>query len=196
VKTDHDIHERHRISVGFEDYFRNGTAGTCGNVLEGPANYEGFGNIINNCSTSKQPYKAARLNYTFSIRPDLLLAFNAGIAWDPFGQSLAPEGLNAGCAAGLKGTYTCGTPIVNISNFTGWGQQQNRFVGEEYSEPADVSLTWIKGRHELKFGSQFNQVNYNPVAESFTNGDYTFDGGGTRQPDFTKGTAAIFPGSG
>jgi hypothetical protein len=196
IKTDHNIHDRQRISVAFEDFIRNGTASTCGNVLEGAANYEGFSNDVNNCSTQHQPYKAARLNYTFSIRPDLLLAMNAGFVWDPFGQSLSPEGLTAGARAGLKGTLTTGTPVVTVAQATGFGQQQNKFVGEEYVVPADVSLTWIKNAHEFKFGSQFDQPMYNPVGESFSNGAFGFDGGGTNQPDFTAGGPALRPGYG
>ena len=196
IKTDHSFGDRHRLSLGYEQFFRNGTAGACGNVLEGAANYVGFGNDVNNCSFASVHAKNFRLNYSFSIRPNLLLAVNTGFAYDPFGQSLNDAGLTAGTRAGLTGTFTGGTPVVSVAQATGFGQQQNRFEGNEWIMPSDVGVTWIKNNHQFKFGTQFNYVVYNPVAESFSSGQFGFDGGGTNQPDFTGGGPQQQPGYG
>lgn len=196
IKTDHNFGERHRLSLAYEHFFRNGTAGGCGNVLEGAANYVGFGEDVNNCSVATVHAKNFRLNYSFSIRPNLLLAVNVGFAYDPFGQSLSEAGLTAGTRAGLTGTFTGGTPVVSIAQATGFGQQQNRFAGNEFIIPSDVGLTWIKNSHQFKFGSQFNHVVYSPIGESFSNGQFGFDGGGTNQPDFTAGGPSQQPGYG
>jgi hypothetical protein len=196
IKTDHQFGQRHRLSLGFEWFIRNGTGSTCGNVLEGAANYIGFSDTINNCSLANVHAKNFRLNYTFLIRPDLVLAFNTGVAYDPFNQILAQAGLTAGTQAGLTGTFTHGTPVVNVSQSTGFGQEQNAFIGNEYIVPFDLSVTWTRGEHQFKFGSQFNHVVYSPNAQSFSNGGFTFDGGGTNQPSFTAATPSAAPGYG
>jgi hypothetical protein len=196
IKTDHEIGRRQRLSIGFEDFIRNGTAGACGNVLEGPANYIGFSQDVNNCSIASVHARNLRLNYTFSFRPDLLIALNTGFAYDPFGQTLSPQGLTAGTRAGLTGTFTHGTPVVTIAQSTGFGQQQNEYEGYEDIVPVDLSVSWTRNVHQFKFGSQYNNVVFRPIAQSYSNGSFDFDGGGTNQPSFTGGGPSMQPGYG
>jgi hypothetical protein len=196
IKTDHQIGEHQRLSVGYEWFIRNGTSGGCGNVLEGAANYVGFSEDVNNCSIASVHAKNFRVNYTYALRPDLLLAVNTGVAYDPFGQTLSSQGLTAGTRAGLTGTFTHGTPVVNVAQSTGFGQIQNAFNGHEYIIPVDASVMWTRNVHQFKFGLQYNHVVYRPIAESNSNGTFSFDGGGTNQPNFTSGGPSMQPGYG
>jgi len=196
IKTDHQLGHNQRLSLGYEWFIRNGTAGACGNVLEGAANYAGFSQDVNNCSIASVHAKNLRVNYSFAFRPDLLFAFNTGLAWDPFGQTLSPQGLTAGARAGLTGTYTHGTPVVNIAEATGFGQEQNAFDGYEYILPTDTSMIWTHGTHQIQYGLQYNYVVYRPIAESYSNGGFTFDGGGTDQPNFIGSGPEQEPGYG
>jgi hypothetical protein len=196
IKTDHQFGEKQHLSLGYEWFIRNGTSGGCGNVLEGAANYQGFSQAVNNCSISTVHAKNFRLNYNYAIHPELLFAFNAGLAYDPFGQTLSQQGLTAGSNAGLTGTFTHGTPVVNIAESTGFGQEQNEFDGYEYILPTDTSLIWTRNTHQFKFGLQYNYVVYRPIAESYSNGGFGFDGGGTNQPNFTGSGPTTEPGYG
>lgn len=194
LKTDHLFGNAQRLSFGAEVFFRNGTPGKCGNVIEGRASYEGFGDSINSCATLRAKNKAFRANYSGMLTEHLLLSANAGIAYAPFGQSLVEEGLTAGERAGLRGTYTTGTPIVVLGDTTGFGQNQNQYTGSQWIAPVDVSLTAFNGAHQLKFGFQFNHVVNAPVRQTNSNGTFTFTGAATRQPSFTGTGSFIQPG--
>jgi hypothetical protein len=196
IKTDHQFGEKQRLSLGYEWFIRNGTAGGCGNVLQGPSNFEGFSRDVNSCSIDEVHEKNFRLNYTYTFRPDLLLAVNTGIAYDPFGLTLSAQGLTAGNRAGLGGTFTHGTPVVTIAQSTGFGEAQNEFDGYEYIVPLDTSLLWTHGAHQFKFGLQYNHVVFNPIAQSNSNGVFGFDGGGTLQPNFVGSGSSTVPGYG
>lgn len=196
LKTDHQLGQAQRLSFGAEIFFRSGTPGTCGNVLGGRAAFVGFADDINSCTTLEATNKSYRVNYAGTLGVNWLLSAGTGIAYSPFGQALVEAGLTAGERAGLTGTYTGGAPIVNITDSTGFGTGQNRYAGSQWIVPVDVSVTWMKGAHQVKFGTQFNHVVNGPTRETNSNGTFNFTGAGTRQPGFNGTGSFIQPGYG
>jgi len=86
---------------------------------------------------------------------------NTGTTWDPkvgqFGQSIGIANSNPGSAVGLMGIgFGGGSPsgpgngtLTNIGN----SMVTQSFNSQVYQ--ADDSITWIRGRHSLKFGGEF-----------------------------------------
>ncbi len=210
IKTDHSFGDRQRLSLAYEDFMRNGTGSSCGSFLGGGgtsnSGFAGFGDLINSCAVDNVKEQNFRLNYVFTFRPNVLFAFNAGLAYNPYGVALDSTGLTGGTQAGIKGTFTGGTPEVDITEAAGYGQATtrssgfgqgyNRETGEEFIIPFDASVSWIRNLHQFKFGTQFNHVVNAPIDQYYSNGQFEFDGGGTYDPDFTAGGSTTQPGYG
>ena len=69
-----------------------------------------------------------------------------------------------------------GLPSVGISGFTGFGRQS---TNPQWQNPAlldpKVNFTWVKGKHSLKFGYEYEHIwmavnDNNPLYGSFTYG--------------------------
>src|SRR5271154_2978104 len=79
-----------------------------------------------------------------------------------------------------------GLPSIGISGFTGFGRQS---TNPQWQDPAlidpKVNFTWVKGRHSLKFGYEYEHIwmavnDNNPLYGSFTfGGGYSNAGGST-----------------
>jgi hypothetical protein len=112
------------------------------------------------------------INYTRILRPNLV--FNIRGGWTVPYHTIGAVGLASatyGCTIGLKGTYGCGTPGVSIVDavaqgfntpgygasltFGGGGGSSSDVAG---SVPIDADLSWVKGRHNAKFGGQFTDT--------------------------------------
>ena len=79
-----------------------------------------------------------------------------------------------------------GLPTTSITGFTGFGRQS---TNPQFQNPAlldpKVNLTWVKGKHSLKFGYEYEHVwmavsDNNPLFGSFSyGGGYSNNGGST-----------------
>lgn len=96
-----------------------------------------------------------------------------------------------------------GLPSIGISGFTGFGRQS---TNPQWQDPAlidpKVNFTWVKGKHSMKFGYEYERVwmavnDNNPLYGSFTfNGGYSNAGGSTVSDtywaDFLFGTTNAY----
>ncbi len=96
-----------------------------------------------------------------------------------------------------------GLPTTSISGFTGFGRQS---TNPQFQNPAlldpKVNYTWVKGRHSLKFGYEYEHIwmavsDNNPLYGSFTyGGGYSNAGGATVSDtywaDFLFGTTSAY----
>jgi hypothetical protein len=96
-----------------------------------------------------------------------------------------------------------GLPSIGITGFTGFGRQS---TNPQWQDPAlidpKVNFTWVKGRHSMKFGYEYEHTwmavnDNNPLYGSFTFGGGYSNGGGstvsdTYWADFLFGTTSTY----
>jgi len=96
-----------------------------------------------------------------------------------------------------------GLPSIGITGFTGFGRQS---TNPQWQNPAlidpKVNFTWVKGKHSMKFGYEFERIwmavnDNNPLYGSFTyGGGYSNAGGSTVSDtywaDFLFGTTNAY----
>jgi hypothetical protein len=96
-----------------------------------------------------------------------------------------------------------GLPSIGITGFTGFGRQS---TNPQWQDPALIdpkfNFTWVKGKHSMKFGYEYEHVwmavnDNNPLYGSFTYGGGYSNGGGstvsdTYWADFLFGTTNVY----
>jgi hypothetical protein len=82
-----------------------------------------------------------------------------------------------------------GLPSIGITGFTGFGRQS---TNPQWQDPAlldpKVNYTWVKGRHSMKFGYEYERIwmavnDNNPLYGSFNYGGGYSNGGGSTVSD-------------
>jgi len=98
------------------------------------------------------------LNYTWSVSSNKLFSFRAGMNRVPH-RTIEPypnaQLLNGAASAGLKGTLTTKTPNVAIQGFSNFGPQYNLDNWNPQKNSVTADLSWMKGNHDLRFGSEY-----------------------------------------
>jgi len=138
-------------------------------------------------SNFSNPAYAAAIKLTGTLTPDLLLeaAFNYN------GNKIAIIPVAAGGASFVKpsgwstGTYFAATndvgnrlPDISWGTVgTTWGPGNDPWTNgaEDFAEV--LSLSWTKGKHQMKFGGGYNRYTKNQVIGKDSEGDYTFGDG-------------------
>ena len=146
-----------------------------------------------------QPGKAtgliqmAVLNGTHTFTPHVLLDANAG--YTRFHVGAAADDLSLGDygtqVLGIPGTNLngsalyAGIPFMNISNYTGLGNTNgaNPFSFRDAQYTGNVNLSYIRGRHNLRFGGEYIHTAINHFQPQMGNprGQFNFTGGATVQ---------------
>jgi len=172
VKTDH-ILGNHKITFGYEDT-PNDTGGTSTSAV-------GYEKLEGRTFDARQ-YRV-RLSHTVTLKPNLLLSTRVAInnvprIWGNFSQ---PSGTIA--AGVLKGAQTPEVPGINIEGgFNSFGGFIRTVQCPQGTIPASVDLSWVKGKHNMKFGAQYMHQYTNQLLELYTAGDYNFVDRGTGLP--------------
>jgi len=143
-------------------------------------------------------YKQAVVNYTWTIRPNLLNQFIGGVAYAPSGSQFPFDGLAFSNSLNLKDIqrdiFFNGLPNFSIDRMTGFSKGRPG-RGASWNTQFIDNVTWTKGRHTIKAGIDMRRLR----AESnlgFTTGDnygdYFFRGTFSGAPfaDFLLGTPA------
>ena len=174
VKADHNFGPNHRFSFGYDNIARLHNRGGAGLFEDTIAFY--YLNDVN------QP--RARLNYTWIMRPDLLLDMRAG-----FTQRSQRIGNQAsadfGQTAGLRGVNDPSTPTVTIQGVSGFGPVFRRLDSYYQNIPGSLNLAWTKGSHNFKFGAEYFLSTSRQVTELGTSGNFSFADRGTGLPGQT-----------
>jgi trimeric autotransporter adhesin len=84
-----------------------------------------------------------------------------------------------------------GLPTVQLSDIAGLNQQQPSF---SLSQTISVSetLSWIRGKHNLRFGGDYRRVHRDLLAESNATGSFIFSGLFTEDAAANPGTGSAF----
>lgn len=170
VKLDHMFTERNRIS-GFVSLQRNNT------TTEGP-----LPGVLTTGNITRNKPENYRVNHDFTFTPTLLNHFTFGFTQYQAITDLPDvlRGQNLPGQIGLTGVATgdsASFPNVTFGNgLTGLGTLQNRAGTFNRTLHLADSATWVKGRHELKFGGEIRrqQTLQDPTNEASVQGIFNF----------------------
>jgi hypothetical protein len=162
VKIDHIISEKHRISGGF-DYDHTKTGGT-----------SDLGPIFG--SSTPQDTRYVRFSDNYILSPSVVNQFLVGFSRRFRGEVANNLGQGYPAKIGLTGvqntTFPCikftGTPYEGLLNNCG----DSQFADNVYQ--ANDSVSWVKGKHYLKFGGGFRFLQFNVRRLTQSSGEFDF----------------------
>ena len=174
LKIDHIISDKQRISGGFDH----------GQTFKGDVS--SFGPIFGQGTPQSTRYVRFSHNYVF--RPTMVNQFLVGFSRRFRGEVANSLGQGYPAKIGLTGvnntTFPCikffGGPYREVLNACG----DSQFADNVYQ--ANDSVSWIKGKHNLKFGGEVRFLQFNVRRLTRGSGEFHFDPAQTSNP--TNGT--------
>jgi hypothetical protein len=172
------------------------------NLLDLPLDPFKTGLCADKCAETYQT-NALAINYSYSIRPDLILNLNGSgsrfhYARTPSNSNFDltqfgwPAAYNAEIPSGGRSPFSpCfqnSDPVVTCS------QGQSFIVDHDTQVAFSPSLTWIKGRHTWVFGGQLIETYDNYAQTNIASGAFQFNGSWTADnvSNATPGTGSDF----
>lgn len=170
VKIDHILSDKHRISGGF-DYDNTMTGGT-----------SDLGPIFG--STTPQDTRYVRFSDNYIFSPSVVNQFLVGFSRRFRGEVANNLGQGFPAKIGLTGvqntTMPCikftGTPYEGLLNNCG----DSQFADNVYQ--MNDSVSWVKGKHYLKFGGGFRFLQFNVRRLTQSSGEFDFNAAETSGP--------------
>src|SRR5580704_6030090 len=172
------------------------------NLLDLPFDPFKTGLCADKCAETYQT-NALAIDYSYSIRPDLILNINA--SGSRFHYARTPTNSDFDLTQfGWPAAYNTEIPSASRSPFTPcfFPQDQNVSCSQGQSFIADhdtqinvsPSLTWIKGRHTWVFGGQLTETYDNYAQTNIASGAFLFNGSWTSDnvSNPTAGTGSDF----
>ena len=103
--------------------------------------------------------------------------------YDVNGELLQISGLN------LSGDPAFwGLPTFGITGYTGFGDRTNIYLTHNNIFEVADDLSWVFGKHVMKFGFSSKLIHYNQLGNQFALGGFDFDGTATQNPASRTGT--------
>ncbi|MEO8662434.1 MAG: carboxypeptidase regulatory-like domain-containing protein, partial [Bryobacteraceae bacterium] len=173
-KADHYITSSHRLSATYNDGR---------NLDNGP--YAQLPHPVASTRNGTNTQKTARATYDWSISPAILNQFKAGFNRQHqylIGEEIAT---NYGQKVGISGINN-GFPVVSGWEFTPLAQNQDEIQPISNTFLVADSLSWTRGKHNLKFGFDFRKLQHQGVYPSrpaqfgFGTGETAFPSGDLR----------------
>jgi hypothetical protein len=174
LKVDQIINDKHRFTFSLEKnvpWFlgsaKGVTAGLSGHSSS--QNSSGFlSPLLSSTFVDDRDSYRLRFNYVWSVRPDLLFNFNAGMTRDPNRRQeqfpLAGPEYTGSAMAGLTGTLNPMTPWTQIDGYNNVDGFGPRFgpgqLIDSQRNVFRVNWTWSKSTHQIRVGSDFELLPY------------------------------------
>jgi len=188
LKIDHNFNSKHRVA-----YFQSIDS----QLTHAVGDFDGpLGTALGD---QYQKPRIFRVNYDFTISPTLLLHSTYGYSrtvqvWFVPAQSGFASKVGF---PGITGDSDA-TPVIQFAAadaYTAWGMQQGKVNNggqNNYTNQFDQGLTWVKGKHEFKFGWDMRRLRTLGHDLAGTNGNYTFLRNETANPAATGTTGNSF----
>jgi hypothetical protein len=169
------------------------------NLLDLPLDPFKTGLCADKCAETYQT-NALAINYSYSIRPDLILNLNG--SGSRFHYLRSPTNSNFDLTQfGWPAAYNAEIPSGSRSPFSPCFQNSDPVVtcsqGQSFITDHDTqvgfspSLTWIKGRHTWVFGGQLIETYDNYAQTNIASGAFQFNGSWTQSNAVPGGTGAF-----
>lgn len=167
-----------RYSWGSESQSSTGLGGVGSKILTGYEQYLGS----NTRTITPSLVNEARFGYTRLFNSiGTLSAFTTNEV-----GALGISGLQAGAPA------TWGIPAITLNGdgFSGIGDNTDGpYVIQNNTLQAVDKVSWVKGKHTLRFGFEYDRQNFNQVGNQFSRGNFVFQPNATQSPTHTGGDA-------
>jgi hypothetical protein len=131
------------------------------------------------------------------FQPSLVNELRAGYArTEPF-TAQSDFGKNTATALGIQNInvtpYTTGIPNLNMQDFTGLsgGPAFLPANPRQDLEQLEDEISWVKGKHQLKFGFRAVHLFYSPFTNTNTRGSINFNDNFTNDPTTNTGGSGI-----
>jgi hypothetical protein len=163
LKIDHVISSKQRISGGF-DYDNTLTGGT-----------SNLGPIFGSHTLQNTRYARFSHNYIFS--PTVVNQFLFGFSRRFRGETSNSLGQGFPQKLGLKGVQNTTFPCIKFRN-SPTGEQLNNCGDSEFADNVyqlNDSVSWIKGKHNFKFGGEVRMLQFNVRRLTRSSGEFDFD---------------------
>ncbi len=86
-----------------------------------------------------------------------------------------------------------GIPALGIQNYSGFGNSsEGPYENNNSAVQIINNLSWIRGKHSLKFGGEYRRDAYDQVGNQFARGEFQFTNQATRNPAVTTTTGSSF----
>src|SRR5271156_4530780 len=169
------------------------------NLLDLPLDPFKTGLCADKCAETYQT-NALAIDYSYSIRPDLILNINA--SGSRFHYLRSPSNSNFDVTQfGWPAAYNAEIPSASRSPFSPCFQNSDPLItcsqGQSFITDHDTqvnvspSLTWIKGRHTWVFGGQLTETYDNYAQTNIASGAFAFNGSWTQSNPVAGGTGGI-----
>src|SRR5215471_11642658 len=188
LKIDHNFSPRNRVA-----YFQSIDS----QLTYGVSDFDGpLGTALGD---QYQKPRIFRVNHDFAISPTLLLHSTYGYSRTVQLWFVAAQSGFASKAGfpGLSGDSDA-TPVIQFAGadgYTAWGMQQGKVNNggqNNYTHHVLQGLTWVKGKHEFKFGWEMRRLTTFGHDLAGTNGTYVFARAETANPAATGTTGNSF----
>jgi hypothetical protein len=185
VKIDHSFNDKHRISGFFAWKRFRGTDPSSVSPITGPLS-TGFNTIF--------PERIFRLNYDWVISPNLVNHLGLGVNRSVENNNRDNLDKNWAQVIGVKGVenvpgmprfnFTGGeASFISANNYNSLGTNGGSDTNSENGYVIVESLTWTKGRHTFKFGTDLRRNQENMAFQGGGAGQFTFSSNETSLPD-------------
>jgi hypothetical protein len=124
------------------------------------------------------------IDNTRVLRPSLVNEFRFGYNhfYNPFGRELAFQ-RNVTKEIGVTAVgysdpppVAWGIPAVSIQGFSGFGDDsEGPYVNYNHTFQWTDSLSWVRGKHSLKFGADIRRDRYNQLGNQFARGSFIIE---------------------
>jgi len=81
-----------------------------------------------------------------------------------------------------------GLPTFGVTGYTGLGDRTHIYLTHNNIFEVSEDVSWILGKHVMKFGGSFKKIHYNQLGNQFALGGFDFDGTATENPASRTGT--------
>ncbi|MBA2355373.1 MAG: TonB-dependent receptor, partial [Acidobacteria bacterium] len=81
-----------------------------------------------------------------------------------------------------------GLPTFGVRGYTGFGDRTNIYLTHNNIFEISEDVSWVLGKHVMKFGGSYKKINYNQLGNQFALGGFDFDGTATENPAGRTGT--------
>jgi hypothetical protein len=167
AKIDHQISDKHKFSgsVRYQNVRRTFSNGPLPRIIDGFVDAPYSRNVV--------------VSDDYIIRPNLVNRLQLG--YTRFSDPTVSQPADAGIT--IPGSFRGGFPAIRFS-----GQGLNQFAYNDYRTESDDNynlgdgLTWVKGKHNFKFGVRADQWRFHWVPLGNNWGTYTFNMFTTGQP--------------
>ena len=167
VKIDHRFNENNTVAYRYQIRFNNTTAPFAG------GNLGTFGNLQNDDRS------LMGIDYTHLFTPTFLVEFHSGFSRNTTFENTVWAGRDMASELGFVGTTTepelVGFPRVTVTDYVALGSGANMPVQYHVTDIQNgVKFTWVKSRHNLKWGYDLSRVRLNQPYFNNNRGTFNF----------------------